>query len=86
MGEIIMVLIINTKYVRWELLDDNITFRDLYIFLNEKYKIGKSIMEIGDLYINKFSNDKLIELCEKNETTIKIMTKDKNYKLSYDIQ
>jgi len=80
-----MVLIINNRYVRWEEINKEATLKDLFVFLREKYKIEKCILEIDELVINRPTKDKIKDLCEKKDLTIKIMTKNQNYMLSKDI-
>jgi hypothetical protein len=86
MTEIFIVLIINTRYVRWESLPLESSFKDLKDLLKTKYNINECIAEIHKLVINKFKLDKLIDICrETTNLTIKILTKDENFFLSKDI-
>ncbi len=55
--------------------------------LKTKYKIEKCIIEMGELLINIFLNDRILDFCKKNkELTLRVTTKDKTYKLSKDIK
>lgn len=86
MNEIFIALIINTRYVRWESLPLESSFKDLKDLLKTKYNINECIAEIHKLVINKFKLDKLIDICrETTNLTIKILTKDENFFLSKDI-
>jgi hypothetical protein len=86
MTEIFIVLIINTRYVRWESLPLESSFKDLKDLLKTKYNINECIAEIDKLIISKFKLSKLIHLCrETTNLTIKILTKDENFFLSKDI-
>lgn len=86
MNFIYLVIIINNRYVRWEEIKEDATFKDIFFLLKEKYKIEKCIIEVDELVINRSTNDKLIDFCEKKkDLTLKIMSKDKNYKLSKNV-
>jgi len=42
---------------------------------------------MGELLINIFLNDRILDFCKKNkELTLRVTTKDKTYKLSKDIK
>lgn len=85
MNEIFIVLIINSRYVRWESLPIESSFKDLKDLMKSKYNINECIAEIDDLVINKFKLDKLIDMCKlTNVLTIKITTKNQNFFLSKD--
>jgi hypothetical protein len=86
MEYIFIVLIINNHYVRWEEIKYDSTLRDLFFLLKEKYKIERCIIEIDELVINRPTKDYLLDFCGKEkDLTLKIMTKDQNYKLSKNI-
>ena len=86
MEYIFIVLIINNRYVRWEEIKYDSRLKDLFFLLKEKYKIDKCIIEIDEILINRPTNDYLLDFCGKEkDLTLKIMTKDQNYKLSKNI-
>jgi hypothetical protein len=87
MDDIYIILIINDRYVRWEIVNEEACFIDIENMLKTKYKIEKCIIEMGELLINIFLNDRVLDFCKKNkELTLRVTTKDKTYKLSKDIK
>ncbi len=87
MDDIYIILIINDRYVRWEIVNEEACFIDIENMLKTKYKIEKCIIEMGELLINIFLNDRILDFCKKNkELTLRVTTKDKTYKLSKDIK
>jgi hypothetical protein len=89
MKNMFIVLIINNKYIRWEEVRENFTLKELFTLLKNKYNIINCMINIDnieDIVFMRLSDDKLTDLCnKKNDLTLKIMTKNKKYKLSKDI-
>jgi len=86
MKEIIIIIIINKRFVRWEIMNENATFNNLHELLDKKYKLLKYVIEIDNIFIQKkIFHHKIIDYSYDNEgATIMISTKEK-YKLSSDI-
>ena len=78
------ILIINDKYVRWEILKYDTTYSDLIMLLKNKYNIGKCLIEIGNKYI-LMTDDHIIDLCKSSyDLEVFVTTSNKNYVLEKD--
>lgn len=83
--DLFVVLVINTRYVRWEtfLPEENIV--DIYDLLRDKYKIDDCILEIRDYVLFKSRLRKVAHLCKNGGCTIYVTTKNLDYKLDKDV-
>jgi hypothetical protein len=81
MQDIYVICIINKKYVRWEIFDTTHTMEDLYNLLENKYNTGKIIIEIEDIFFQKFLQDKLEDFAVDDSITARITTKNQLYTL-----
>ena len=82
---ILVAIIINERYVRWEEFLVTDTIKHVFQLLQDKYHIEKCIIEINDLYLSNDMNTKLIHICNNYTDTIYVRTKDKNYNLCKSI-
>jgi len=81
---IYVILVINDKYVRWEMLKHNTTYSDLIMLLKNKYNTGKCLIEIGDKYI-LMTDEYIIDLCKSSyDLEVFVTTSNKNYVLEKD--
>jgi len=72
-NEIIIVLIINNHFVRWESMPIKSTIYDFSKMIRRKYVIPESIMfEIHDEPISAKSKSKIISFCKNDDTNIVI--------------
>ena len=81
MCEVYIVLIINKRFVRWEICDKTSTLKTVFDILKYKYDINKCILEIGSM---SFMNDRfctnnlLTEIISREDiATIYVTTKRK---------
>jgi hypothetical protein len=82
--EIIIVLIINNHFVRWESIDVNASFRDFYKMITSKYVIPMEIIfEVNDESILSRSKEKLKKYCKHKDyfLTIRLFTRGNLSKL-----
>jgi hypothetical protein len=82
---ILVAIIINERYVRWEEFLVTDTIKHVFQLLQDKYHIEKCIIETNDLYLSNDMNTKLIHICNNYTGTIYVRTKDKNYNLCKSI-
>tara|TARA_A100001015_G_scaffold293144_1_gene369371 strand:- start:5782 stop:6105 length:324 start_codon:yes stop_codon:yes gene_type:complete len=94
---IFAVLIINSHYVRWEMFTKKDKIDDLHNLLKNKYNIELYTAEINNvfMYVKKAfkckdmykKNNPLIDFCNEDNLslTIRISTKDVNFKLDKNI-
>lgn len=81
---IYVILVINDKYVRWEMLKYDTTYSDLIMLLKNKYNTGKCLIEIGDKYI-LMTDEYIIDLCKSSyDLEVFVTTSNKNYVLEKD--
>lgn len=83
---IYIVLIINNKYVRWEEFSKESILKDLYDLLKKKYLINKCYLEIGDLILTNFPNERIFDITNNDSITIKVFTKEHDYYLPSHIR
>ena len=92
-NEVFIVLIINNHYVRWETITKRTTLEELNALLITKYKIWKSVLEIGEANIFHFDNKTVYEYLkitnrngeEDYTSTIRVFPRQRDYTLSNDI-
>ena len=82
---ILVAIIINERYVRWEEFLVTDTVKHVFQLLQDKYLIEKCIIEINDLFLSNHVNTKLIYMCNNYTGTIYVKTNDKNYNLCKSI-
>jgi hypothetical protein len=82
---ILIVLIINDRYVRWEEFLVTDTIKHVFQLLQDKYHIEKCIIEINDIFLSNDMNVNLVHICNNYNATIYVSTNDKNYKLCKSI-
>jgi hypothetical protein len=82
---ILVAIIINERYVRWEEFLVTDTVKHVFQLLQDKYLIEKCIIEINDLFLSNHVNTKLIYMCNNYVATIYVKTNDKNYNLCKSI-
>lgn len=83
--EMFFVLVINDRYVRWEIFSSNSTVNDVYNLLQTKYHVKNCTIHMNDIPLSRYKMIKLSELCKKDGDTMYIST-DKNYTLSSSIK
>ena len=76
-----VVFIINDRVCQWEIFNTTDTIHDVYTILQNKYNMDDFIIEINDLFFSKLSRDKLIDISTENCITLRITTKNRQYKL-----
>jgi hypothetical protein len=76
---ILVAIIINERYVRWEEFLVTDTIKHVFQLLQDKYHI------INDIFLSNDMNTKLIHICNNYTGTIYVRTKDKNYNLCKSI-
>ena len=76
-----VVFIINDRACQWEIFNTSDTIHDVYTILQSKYNMDDFMIEINDLFFSKLSRDKLIDISTENCITLRITTKNRQYKL-----
>ena len=79
MYEIYVVMVVNKRFVRWEIFEPSSTLKNVFEILKTKYDISKCILEIGDISFmnNRFCSNELLSniLLRENIGTIYVTTK-----------
>lgn len=82
---ILVAIIINNRYVRWEEFLVTDTIKHVFQLLQDKYHIEKCIIDINDIFFSHDMNTKLTHVCNNYTGTIYVRTKDKKYNLCKSI-